>query len=63
MRLKSVTKFVVGEICIGNRVVGGTAVHYNTLLFKIMPSSSADVGKVGTRNTSVPFVIMLDEVR
>lgn len=63
MRLKSVTKFVAGEICIGNRGVGRTALNYTTLSFKIMPSSNTDVGKVGTRNTCVPFLIMLDEVR
>jgi hypothetical protein len=62
MHLKSVTKFVVGGICIGNRGVGRTALNYTTLSFKIMPSSSADMGKVGTQNTSVPFVIMLNEV-
>ena len=63
MLSKFVTKFVVGEICIGIRRVGRTALNYTTLLFKIMPSSGADVGKVGTRNTCVRFIIMLDEVR
>jgi hypothetical protein len=63
MRLKSVTKFVVGEICVGNCGVGRTVLNDPTLPFKVMPSPSADLGKVGTRNTRVPFVIMLDEVR
>jgi hypothetical protein len=63
MRLKFVAKFFVGEICIGNHGVGINALNYTALYFTVMPSRSADLGKVGKRGTSVPFVMMLDEVR